>query len=134
MVLVAKIVRTVHKQRDALVFTFFSPHVLLDSLIQNRFFKMNRAGKLSIKNLKILVTGSNSRLGTVLTNKLLQDGSHVYTVDKRISNLDLCKHENNHFTQANLADQHFWVDYLKKIERIDSLVNCAAYTSCEYIC
>ncbi|KAH9422087.1 dehydrogenase [Dermatophagoides pteronyssinus] len=89
---------------------------------------MQKAGKILIKNLKTLVTGSSSRLGNKLVQELIENGGTVYAVDKRIHSLQLYG-KDHHFVQGDLADQTFLDDYLKNIGPIDALVNCAGHRS-----
>lgn len=93
---------------------------------------MNRAGKIVVQNLKVLVTGSNSRLGSKLTNTLLGRGTQVFTADKRDTNAKLCAHDKNSFKQIDLSNESFLQAYLKQIEPIDAVVNCAGYQSGMY--
>ncbi|OTF83401.1 hypothetical protein BLA29_005509 [Euroglyphus maynei] len=89
---------------------------------------MQKAGKILIKNLKTLVTGTSSRLGNKLVKDLVENGATVYAVDKRIYSSQLYGN-NHHFVQGDVADQTFLQDYLKSIGPVDALVNCAGHRS-----
>lgn len=90
-----------------------------------------QSGKILVKGLKALVTGSTNRIGNGITKHLLEKGSTVYSVDERVITANQKLSENHHFVQGNLADENFLKDYLKKVESVDALINCAALRRCE---
>lgn len=92
---------------------------------------MEKVGKIAIQNLKTLITGSSTRFADTLVKYLINRGSTVYTVDRKLPKEPLYG-KNHHFEQGDLADETFFNDYLKKIEPIDALVNFAGFKSCKF--
>ncbi|KAH9399520.1 hypothetical protein TYRP_017932 [Tyrophagus putrescentiae] len=87
------------------------------------------SGRIVVKNLKTLITGRSSRIGTALSKHITKNSGTIYSLDTRFPK-DLLnkntKSNNEHFTELNVADQGLFSEHLRKIEPIDAFVNCTA--------
>ncbi|UXI17562.1 secreted protein [Sarcoptes scabiei] len=89
---------------------------------------MNQIGKISLRNIKTLITGSSCRLGNSLSKYLINKQSTVYSIDLNI--LSEKRYGEKHFFQlGDVSDEKFFKDYLNKLPPIDALVNCAGFRS-----
>ncbi|KPM05672.1 hypothetical protein QR98_0041390 [Sarcoptes scabiei] len=89
---------------------------------------MNQIGKISLRNIKTLITGSSCRLGNSLSKHLINKQSTVYSIDLNI--LSEKRYGEKHFFQlGDVSDEKFFKDYLNKLPPIDALVNCAGFRS-----
>jgi nucleoside-diphosphate-sugar epimerase len=93
---------------------------------------MNKVGQIVATNIKTLVTGRSSLLGSALSKNLIGNRAPIYSVDLKIPS-DLYA-KNEQFMQGNVADATFLKNYLRQIGTVDAFVNCAAVRKCKLNC
>ncbi|CAG2166341.1 unnamed protein product [Oppiella nova] len=94
-------------------------------------------GKIALKGLVSLVTGSASGLGSQVRQRLAMKGSKVLAVDinhKTIIEEDVELKSRVSFITGDVSDERFLNDLFTKYPKCDAVVNCAAaYRSYNYL-
>jgi NAD(P)-dependent dehydrogenase (short-subunit alcohol dehydrogenase family) len=90
-------------------------------------------GKIALKGLVSLVTGSASGLGSQVRQRLAMKGSKVLAVDinhKTIIEEDVELKSRVSFITGDVTDERFLNDLFTKYPKCDAVVNCAAAYRC----
>src|SRR6218665_1629867 len=87
------------------------------------------SGKILVQNLKPLIIGRGSFLGSALTQRLINANSLPLCVDRKQPNK---LYTGEQFTKMNVADTSMFEKYLSKTPKIDAVINLAGIRKCKF--